>query len=428
MNLALLINGVGSIGMFSSRAFLTAFAIAAALRWGPDIAFVNQMGLLQQVHGVPTWFTHDITLTVLGVLGLLEILATKSPEVRAALREVDSYLKSVMAFVTHLAVLGVISHNDVRVINEIVLEGSEPMRAGFGLGDPLSLIGAAVTGMAVWYSASVRNRLMENIGDVDPDDVTLLQSLLSWGEDLFALLGTLLLILYPPLMVAVTAIVLLVIWLLEYQARRREEKSRVACASCGSMMYPSAVICENCKQENPNVVDVSWMGRSKVDSLVLDKENHAQKLLRKQRCPRCAHRLKPGLPAQSCSQCDHEVFGDSKQVESYLKAIDSRLPKVLVVSALLSSIPVIGLIPGIIYYRQKLVVPLSRYTPFRRGLILRWAIRLFYLILIWVQVVPIVGVLVVPLMAVISYASYRKIFLMSAASSPKTETGLETLR
>jgi Zn finger protein HypA/HybF involved in hydrogenase expression len=421
MNLALVLNGVGSIGMFSSRAFVTAFAIAAALRWGPDIAFVNQLGLLQQVDGVPTWFTHDITLMILGVLGALEILATKSPEIRAALREVDSYLKSASAFVTHLAVAGVINHNDVRVINEIVLEGSEPLRAGFDLGSPLSIIGAAVTGMAVWYSASVRNRLMENIGDADPDDVTFLQSLLSWGEDLFAIIGTFLLILYPPIMIAVTAIVLSTIWLIEHRARRREEKSRVACASCGSLMYPSAVICHNCKQENPSVTDVSWTGRSKLDTLILDKESHAQKLLRKQRCPRCAHRLKPGLPTQNCSQCDHQVFGNSEQIESYLKVIDSRLPKVLVISALLSSIPVIGLIPGIIYYRQKLVTPLSRYTPFRRGLILRWAIRLFYLILIWVQLVPIVGVLVVPLMAVISYGSYRKIFLMGNKREVESE-------
>lgn len=422
MNLALLLNGVGSVGMFASRAFVTAFAIAAALRWGPDIAFINELGLLGQVQGVPTWFTHDITLMVLGVLGALEILATKSPELRAVFREVDSHLKSVVAFVTHLTVAGLVTDNDARVINEIVAGGYE--QAGAGFGDPLGLLGAAVTGMAVWYSASVRNRLLVHIDDVDPDDVTMFQSLLSWGEDLFAFAGAILLILYPPLMVAVTGGVLLVMWLIERRARRREEKARVPCVRCGCLIYPCAVICHQCEEPNPRVADVSWTGRSKVGSWVEDVESHALKLMRKQRCPSCAYRLQARRSTQRCGQCDYEVFGDREQIGRYLEGMDSRLPRVLVVSALLSSIPVLGLIPGIIYYRQKLVSPLSRYTPLRRGLVLRWVVRLFYLILFWIQLVPLVGALVVPLMAAISYASYRSMFSREVGGSPsRAEAG-----
>src|SRR4051812_38085360 len=82
MNLALLIQAVGSIGVFSSRAFLPAFSTALLLRFGPEIPWVAQTGFLQHVRGVPTWFTRDSTLVVLGLLSALELVAARFPEAR----------------------------------------------------------------------------------------------------------------------------------------------------------------------------------------------------------------------------------------------------------------------------------------------------------------------------------------------------------
>jgi hypothetical protein len=59
MSLPLRIHGVGSTGIFSSRAFLPAFATALLLRFGPQVPWLAHAGLLPHVRGVPTWFTSD---------------------------------------------------------------------------------------------------------------------------------------------------------------------------------------------------------------------------------------------------------------------------------------------------------------------------------------------------------------------------------
>ena len=110
-SLSSVLAGANSIGLFASRAFVSAFAVAAVLKYGPQISIINNTGLLAQVHSVPSWFTHDLTVSLLGVLALLEIAATKSAEARALFNEVDQYLKSGMAFLSTLAVSGIINAN-----------------------------------------------------------------------------------------------------------------------------------------------------------------------------------------------------------------------------------------------------------------------------------------------------------------------------
>jgi len=106
MSLPLLIQGLGSIGIFSSRAFLPAFATALLLRFGPQVPWLAQAGFLQHVRGVPTWFTSDTTLVILGLLSALELVASRVPEVKTFLDEIYDYLKTGMAALTFLGVLG----------------------------------------------------------------------------------------------------------------------------------------------------------------------------------------------------------------------------------------------------------------------------------------------------------------------------------
>ena len=86
------------------------------------------------------------------------------------------------------------------------------------------------------------------------------------------------------------------------------------------------------------------------------------------------------------------------------------MPIALFVSFLFSLVPVVGLIPGVIYYRLALVAPFRRYIPRGRTLLLRWGIKLFFLILILIQWMPIIGWGVVPLMALINYKVYSSSF------------------
>src|SRR5918997_5991414 len=107
MNLAMIIQAVGSIGVFSGRAFLPAFSTALLLRFGPEIPWIAQTGFLEHVRGVPTWFTCDTTLIVLGVLSALELAAVRFPEARSVLDEIHQYLKAGMAALTYLGLVRV---------------------------------------------------------------------------------------------------------------------------------------------------------------------------------------------------------------------------------------------------------------------------------------------------------------------------------
>jgi hypothetical protein len=93
VSLPLFLQGLGSVGIFASRAFLPAFATALLLRFGPNIPWLARHGLLPQVRDIPTWFTSDVALVVLGILTALELLAERSPEAKAVLDEVHDYFK-----------------------------------------------------------------------------------------------------------------------------------------------------------------------------------------------------------------------------------------------------------------------------------------------------------------------------------------------
>src|SRR4051812_37315547 len=68
VSLPLLLHGLGSIGVFSSRAFLPAFVTSLILRFGPQVPWLARSGLLRHVRDVPTWFTSDTALIALGLL------------------------------------------------------------------------------------------------------------------------------------------------------------------------------------------------------------------------------------------------------------------------------------------------------------------------------------------------------------------------
>lgn len=406
-SLTTVLTGMNSIGLFASRAFVSAFAVAAMLKFGPQIGFINSTGILSQVHSVPSWFTHDITVTLLGLLALLEIAATKSADARAILIEVDQYLKSGMAFLSTLAVSGIITAQDEEVIKQII-SWQEPVRAGLG-DDALGVIVAALTAGGVYLSCAARRSLLGTLAEADPEDDTRIAGLFSWLEDLWAFFGTLLLVLFPIVMLTITALLFGFFALLQWRAKRREERSKTSCPSCGETMYRSAVACPSCKAPNDAVHAISWLGQSK-STLTQNPAAQPVRLTQKQRCPVCATHLEPRRLRQQCPACRHELFADEADAAAYLSTLDRRYPRVLIVTGLLSLIPIVGLIPAIIVYRLRLVAPLVRYLSMSRRIPLGWGLRVLFLVLIWVQVIPFIGALAVPIMASLSYGTYRRSF------------------
>ena len=395
MSLAAILNGLGSMGFFASRAFLPAFLTALLMRFGPDLPWVGQLGLLTGLSNAPSWFTHEITIAVLGLLALGEFLATKNAEARELMGHVDKYAKVGMAALTFF---GVASVADVPFVQEQLQEASFL----------LALPALGVAG-GVFVLASLRGRFLAIFSAADADDSSGVQGVLSWLEDAWTSVGTLFLVLFPIVMIILISIAAGVLVLIERRIRAREENSKVPCVECGTSIYPAAVACPSCKSPNANPRDVGWLGGS-TEEPVPDAAAHPFRLIEKQRCSRCATRLVERSVKQTCTACSRPLFEEDGEAERYLAYVDGALPRVLLVSLALSLVPVVGLIPGVLYYRIQLVAPFRRYLPSLRAFFLRWLLRIAFFFLIALQWIPAVGGVVVPLMALASYGVYRSAF------------------
>jgi len=395
MQLNTLIFGAGSVGPFASRAFVPAFATAMMMRFAPQYAawFPDDMAVIASQ--APTWFTSDTALMIFGLLAALEIAASKSPDIRAVFREIDPYIKPIIAAITYM---GIVSTQDAGFVQQAT------QHAGFS-----DTLPALMIGLGVFWLGTLRGGVLGVLIDTDEDDDIGVQGLFSWAEDIWGMFGPILLLVFPIVMLVLLGIVAGLLVLARKRAQAREEKSKVACAHCGEMIYASAVRCFACQTPNTSPGAISFMGRS-LATPTPDPRAHPYKLVEKKRCPVCTTHLENRTVHQTCQACGHELFKDPDFAEAYLARSDSRLPVVLIVSVLFSLIPVVGLIPGVIYYRMTLIAPLRKYIPRTRTLLLRWGIRILFFFLIMFQWVPVAGGLVVPIMALVNYTVYRSAF------------------
>ena len=396
MHMYALIFGAGSAGPFASRAFVPAFITAAMLRFAPpqwmpwfpdDIA-----GIATQA---PTWFTSNTSLIIFGILAALEIAATKSPDIRAVWQEFDKYAKSIVAIITYL---GIASAQDVGFVQKAT------QTAGY-----VDTLPALLIGLGVLWLGTLRSGALSILTDADEDDDIGVQGLFSWAEDVWAFFGPVLLLLFPIVMLVLIGIVAGLLAVLRRRAEAKEERSKVACANCGEMIYGAAVRCFACQTPTAQPRALSFFGKS-LDEPAGNTVSHPYKLVEKKRCPVCATCFEKRALHQTCAACGHELFADRAFADAYLARSDMRLPVVLAVSALFSAVPVVGLIPGVIYYRMTLIAPLRRYIPRGRTILLKWGVRILFFFLIMFQWVPVAGALVVPVMAMINYSVYRSAF------------------
>ncbi len=141
MNISLILHGIGTAPLFSSRAFLPAFMTAVILRYGETIPFIASSDLLQATGTQPSWFTSDWVMVLLGALAILEIVSDKNTEIRQLLNEFTGYVKSSLAALTYL---GIISVSDAHSIKGII------QHAGFVDIIPALMIGYGVYILNCW--------------------------------------------------------------------------------------------------------------------------------------------------------------------------------------------------------------------------------------------------------------------------------------
>src|SRR4051812_16753526 len=275
MSLPLLIQGLGSIGIFSSRAFLPAFATALLMRFGPQVPWLAHAGLLQHVRGVPTWFPSDTSLIILGVLTALELVAERVPEAKAFLDEIHDYLKTGMAALTFLGVLGA---SDRALVRGVV-----------GDGGPVEYLPALAVGAGTFLASKARGFVVGPLGEADEDDDLGLQGILRWVEDLWGGLGPLALILLPLLTLAVFGVALVLLLLAGRYVEAREEATKVPCAHCEQMISASATACPHCRAPVKEPRAVGLLGGTK--AAPADPTAHPYRLIAARRCPVCATRL-----------------------------------------------------------------------------------------------------------------------------------------
>jgi hypothetical protein len=405
MNPNLLFNGLGSIGFFSTRIFLPALLTALFLRFGNQIPVLDHSPLVAMMHhqNHPTWFTSDACIAVLAVLSILEFLAQKNPDARRLMHEFDAGAKGVMALLT---ALGIASTTDTKFVEQTIHQ------AGFSLHLPAIFAAVGTVGVA-----RIRGAALSALHEIDPDDVMRLQHLISWAEDGWVLGGVLLLFLSPFLMLILIGIAIGMLMLVRRYLESIEEHTRVSCASCGTSIYPSAMACPHCHTAVAQPHAVGLLGQTKpyVDP---DPANHAFRLIEKKRCPVCATHLKQRTPHQMCPTCQSPVF-PPENAEAYSSFISGRLPIALGCSALLSMVPFLGLVIGSIYYQFTLVYPFTGYLPFGRRFLLKWGLRIVFLILAIVQIFPGIGAVAVPVMALLSFLAYRAAFGKLATTPPQ---------
>ncbi len=410
----MLVQGVGATGLFASRAFLPAFAAALMMRFGPEWGIIPDWGLLGTL-GVapgPTWFTSDWAIITLGVLSALEVMANENADARALLNGIDQYAKPVMAALTYLGIATVADEAAVHDLIErgddgAVLHGAAPLLAGW----TTEMVVAPLVAAGTLVIAQSRAAVLDLFIEADEDDATGVQRLLAWAENIWAFFGVAFLILFPFVMLVLTALVSGLILLLRRRVEKAEERAKTDCVNCGHGMYQSAVACPQCGTANSDIKSLGWLGATKVDRPAEDVAGQPYRLAAAKRCPVCAERLHERRPHQVCPACGHETFSEPGFAEAYVGRLAARLPMVLAVCAGLSLLPVIGLIPGIIYYRLALIAPMRRYIPRGKNLLMKWGIRLLFVVLIALQWVPGLGGFVVPAMAAVSFAAYRRLFL-----------------
>lgn len=398
MNINSLLYSFGLSGLFSSRIFLPAFVTALFMKYGHSWPFLSSIEFLSELaekaSNHPTWFTSGGMIAALGLLSILEVVADKSQEARQLMDEFSVYAKTGLSGLT---TLGVMNTADADFAGNII------QQAGI-----LEVLPAVLASALTFFGTTVRGGVLGILTEADPDDTVKIRGFISWVEDFLAVVGIWYLF-YAP----VVAFIFIVgffgaLHLLRKYHEGKLEEAKIACESCGERIHSFATACHHCGaiRENPNLLGFLGGIKTEKESSI---EEQKLRLMRLRRSPLSGERFEGKGVALKCEIDGMTAFADPVLTQSYIGSVSAKLPKVLLVSAVLGIVPVLGLIAGVIYYRLRLVAPFRRYLTFGQSFFTKWILRLILLALVIMQV-SFGGVIAVPLMAWLNYLFYRSAF------------------
>ena len=384
---------LATVPLFASRPFLAAFLTALLARWGTHIPWIGDKEVIVALAHCPEWFRSWPCILVLCALATGEVLAAKHAEVRALMEELDAWLKSAVAL---LVALALIDKQDAQTIQHI-------KHQGLGLHSAWSLCVAA----CVWCAAKLRQGALSIVHEIDDHDDIGLQTALSWAENSWVVLGVFFFVIAPLLALVLSLLAAAGMWLARRWALKKEERQRIPCAKCGTAVYPHALRCQACATPLASPRAVGVFGQPKQQAAE-DLGRQRFLLIARKRCPVCATRLVKRAVQQPCPACKTVTFASLREFEEYRSEIDARLWKTLFVCLCFSAIPVVGVVPGVIYYRLNLVTGFRGYIPPVSGCFARVWVRFVHWALILLQPIPLFGALMLPLMCWSTYAVYRR--------------------
>jgi hypothetical protein len=384
---------LASVPMFASRPFLAALTTACFARFGPSVPWLRESEVIQALGAAPEWFRSGGSLAALAALAALEHWSARSAEVRDWFEHVDGTIKAAVAVLVSFALVG---SDDARLADAI--RGANVFGAGAW---------SALVGGATWTLAAARRALLEHVLEVDADDDVGLWSALGWAESASTFLGLWFLVLFPVAALVLSAATAVGIFVARRRAERREEEARVGCASCGARILPHATRCFACRADVAAPLAVGVFGQPRPRPAP-DRALQRLELVSRKRCPDCATRLRRRAVRQACPACRRTTFASREELERYLDAIAARLPRTLAICAALGAVPLLGVVPAVLYYRLNLVAGLRGYIPPLRGCTTRFVVRAIHFGVIALQPIPLVGALVLPAMAWTTYAIYRR--------------------
>lgn len=396
MDLNSLLYSLGLSGMFSSRAFLPAFATSLALRYGEHVPFLKQVEFIQAAGNEPSWFTHGGVIAVLGILSLLELVADKSPELRELMDDFSIYAKSILSGLT---TFGLLSSTDASFVKDMVAQ-----QAGF-----LDIFPGIVSAGVTYFFGTTRQNVLGILSEADSDDELGIRGFIGWCEELWAFFGVWLLALMIVPVLVLIGIAMGMMHLVQRRYERKQEEAKIDCPSCSQRIHSFATECHHCGHRIMEPKRLGFLGRLS-DEVNADIESQKLRLLELKRSPKSGESVKGRGVDLVCEADGQKLFGDPELARKYLAMVSQRLPATLGVGALLSLLPGLGLVFGVVYYRLKLVAPFRRYLPTGKGFLVKWLIRLLFLALILFQFVPLAGAAVVPIMALVNYLFYRSAF------------------
>lgn len=195
---------------------------------------------------------------------------------------------------------------------------------------------------------------------------------------------------------------------------RREFRMRRPCGHCDHLVFACAPRCPQCGVTPLGRADVSWLGFSSPFRARVSLPVIQERLRSHRRCPNCASFLVESKIVQSCLSCGVHPFPDARELAGYDRFIQKRCWWTVLLVFIIGWTPIIGPLLSGGLYKRTLIAPYSLYmNVFKESGLTVFLLVLRYLF----RFLPFIGIIGLPLLALVEDFVYRKMFMMKGRRS-----------